>query len=293
MIRIITTMMLICLLIGCQKEKTNNNVVATAMDSTKVKAEIVTHIEGRQGAIFVDDGGTGGTPVLFAHSFAGNTTHWKEQLSLLRKTCRAVAFDFRNHGNSDSADVDAFSTDELAEDIEAVADSLHLDHFILVGHSQGGLASITYAAKHPDRVKGLVLVGTPGKTPLEQAKKVIESLKSQKYQEVMDQYMTRLLTNASPTTSAMLTQDVKKIDKERSINIIQSMFEYDPLQDLKKYQGPRLIIGTTAEEQQPNTLHKLAPEIPYNVIDGTSHWPMMDKPAEFNSMLIDFVSGIK
>jgi pimeloyl-ACP methyl ester carboxylesterase len=286
-------MLLTCLVIGCQKEKTNNNIVSTDMDSTTAKPEIVAHIEGEQGALFVNDGGTGGIPVLFAHSFAGNTGHWKQQLILLRESRRAVAFDFRNHGNSDSADVDAFSTEELANDIQAVANSLHLDRFILVGHSQGGLASIVYASKHPDQVAGLVLVGTPGRTPPDQAKQVVESLKTEKYQQVMDQYMKRLLANASPAADSLLTRDIKKIDKERSINIIQSMFEYDPITDIKRYNGPTIIIGTTAEEKQPNSLHKLAPDIQYKIIDGTSHWPMMDKPDEFNKILTEFVSGIK
>jgi pimeloyl-ACP methyl ester carboxylesterase len=293
MTRIIIAMIVTCLIIGCQKEKTNNNIVSTDMDSTTTKPEIVTHVEGEQGAIFVDDGGNGEIPVLFAHSFAGNTGHWKEQLILLRKSRRAIAFDFRNHGNSDSADVDAFSTDELANDIQAVASSLHLDRFILVGHSQGGLASIVYASKHPEQIAGLVLVGTPGRTPPDQAKQVVESLRTEKYHQVMDQYMKSLLANASPATDSMLTRDIKKIDKERSVNIIQSMFAYDPIPDLKRYNGPTIIIGTTGEEQQPNSLHKLAPDIQYKSIDGTSHWPMIDKPDEFNKILNEFVSGIK
>lgn len=293
MIRIAVVIILTCLFVGCQKEKTNNNVVSTPMDSTKIKSEIVTHIEGEQGALFVDDGGSGGVPVLFAHSFAGSTTHWKDQITLLRKSRRVVAFDFRNHGNSDPSDVDAFSAEELSNDIQAVADSLKLNHFILVGHSMGGSAALAYAARYPGKVAALVLVGTPGKTPPDQAKQVVESLRSEKYQNVMNEYMTRILMNATPAVDSMLMNDIKKIDKERSINIIQSIFEYDPTPDLKKYDGPKLIITTKAEEQRPNALRKLAPDVPYKVVEGTSHWPMMDKPDEFNKILSDFVSGIK
>jgi pimeloyl-ACP methyl ester carboxylesterase len=293
MIKYSIGLMLIVMLTECSREQTNNNIVSTDMDTTKVGTKIITHVEGEQGAIFVDDGGTGGVPVIFAHSFAGSTLYSREQLDHLRGDRRVVAFDFRNHGNSDSADVDAFSAEELANDIQVVIDSLHLSHVILVGHSMGGTAAIAYAARHPEKISGLVLAGTPGRTPLEEAKQVIASLKSEKYQTVMDQYMKRLLINAIPLTDSLLTRDIGKIDKERSISIIQSMFEYDPTPDLAKYDGPKLIISTSAEEQQPNSLHKLAPEIPHKVIDGTSHWTMIDKAKEFNAILDEFISQIR
>src|SRR5688572_7504733 len=51
-------------------------------------------IPGPAGRIYIDDGGEGGgLPVVFAHSYAGNTTHWAAQLAHLRASRRAVAFD--------------------------------------------------------------------------------------------------------------------------------------------------------------------------------------------------------
>jgi len=51
----------------------------------------------------VDSRGTGGTPVLFVHSFAGDVTHWSAQLEHLASTRRAVAFDLSGHGCSTSS----------------------------------------------------------------------------------------------------------------------------------------------------------------------------------------------
>lgn len=45
-----------------------------------------------------------------------------------------------------------------------------------MGHSLGGAAAIHYAAAHPQRVAGLVLVGTPGRMPAEQSKPIIASM---------------------------------------------------------------------------------------------------------------------
>jgi pimeloyl-ACP methyl ester carboxylesterase len=54
------------------------------------------------GYIHIDDGGKGGLPVVFAHSFGGNTRQWAAQLDHLRKSRRAIAYDLRGHGRSDA-----------------------------------------------------------------------------------------------------------------------------------------------------------------------------------------------
>ena len=59
-----------------------------------------SRIAGPAGVLAVDDGGTGGLPVVFLHSYAGSKAHWAAQLAHLRKTRRAVAIDLRGHGDS-------------------------------------------------------------------------------------------------------------------------------------------------------------------------------------------------
>src|SRR5258706_7893782 len=117
-------------------------------------------ITGPAGELYVDDGGSGGggtVPVLFAHSYAGNSAHWRAQLAPLRPRRRAVAIDLRGHGQSDPPASGNYPVPALAEDIAAVADALELRRFVLVGHSMGGAAASAYAGKHPERISGLVL----------------------------------------------------------------------------------------------------------------------------------------
>src|SRR5687768_9563791 len=60
----------------------------------------IHRIAGPAGTLVVDDGGRGGVPIVFAHSYAGSKTHWSAQLAHLRKSRRAIAFDLRGHGDS-------------------------------------------------------------------------------------------------------------------------------------------------------------------------------------------------
>ena len=126
-----------------------------------------------------------------------------------------------------------FTAEALANDIVAIVDGLDIDKFVLVGHSMGGSAAIAYADSHANRVAGLVLAGTPGKTPAEISSQVVASLQSDKYQQVMDDYMEKLVTNAKPEVATKIKEGVKKLSKETSIKIIQAAFEFDPIDKTK------------------------------------------------------------
>jgi pimeloyl-ACP methyl ester carboxylesterase len=281
------------MLFSCNsKNNTVENTKDTTM-STTLELEHGTRIKGPAGSLFVDDGGTGGIPVVFLHSFGGSTEHWENQLEHLRKTRRAVAFDFRGHGKSDLPMDSEYSAQAIAEDLKSVIDSLGIDRFILVGHSMGGSSAISYAAIEPERVAGLLLVGTPGKTPQEQSKPIIASLESDQYDKVMDDYMKSLLANAKPEVDSLVMKGSKKISKEASLIIIKDLFAYDPLPLLQRYPGPKLIVSTTREAEQPNALFKQLGDVPYKTIAGTSHWVQLDKPDEFNKILDEFIERVE
>ncbi|MEO9528873.1 alpha/beta fold hydrolase [Roseibium sp.] len=68
-----------------------------------------------------------------------------------------IRYDERGCGLSDW-EVQDLSFEAFVEDLEAVADTLGLQRFPLIGISQGCAVSIEYAARHPDRVSGLILI---------------------------------------------------------------------------------------------------------------------------------------
>src|SRR5689334_6024934 len=77
-------------------------------------------IQGPAGAIFVDDGGDGGIPVVFLHSFGGDSGHWSTQLDHLRHHRRALAIDLRGHGKSAKPKDMHYSVGAFVTDLDLV-----------------------------------------------------------------------------------------------------------------------------------------------------------------------------
>jgi len=99
----------------------------------------------------------GGAPALLLLSGGfGSVQNWSGVLDPLDGKYRTVRFDARARGKSGrSAD---YSVRAAVDDIGRVIDATGIDRPILVGWSYGATIAVRYAAQHPERVGGLVLV---------------------------------------------------------------------------------------------------------------------------------------
>ena len=105
-----------------------------------------------------------GLPVVKAATWLNHIEYdwqspvWSPLFTLLSEKFRLIRYDERGNGLSER-DVADISFEAFVRDLEAVVDALGLEKFALLGLSQGAAVSIAYAARHPERVSRLVLVG--------------------------------------------------------------------------------------------------------------------------------------
>jgi pimeloyl-ACP methyl ester carboxylesterase/DNA-binding CsgD family transcriptional regulator len=90
--------------------------------------------------------------------FDWSTPLWKPFLTRLSERRQLIRYDQRGNGLSDW-EVDDLSFEACVRDLEAVVDAAGIEQFDLLGISQGGPVAIGYAARHPERVRRLVLYG--------------------------------------------------------------------------------------------------------------------------------------
>ena len=100
--------------------------------------------------------------IVFLHGFPESHRTWRAIVSDLASDFRVIAPDQRGFGESDRPDgVESYRTDRILEDLIALADSLGLDRFTLVGHDWGGAVAWLAALRRPDRIARLVIVNAP------------------------------------------------------------------------------------------------------------------------------------
>jgi pimeloyl-ACP methyl ester carboxylesterase len=103
------------------------------------------------------DFGGDGPSALLLHGLAGHSDEWAQTASWLTARCRVVALDARGHGRSERFPADV-SRDALVADAVFVVEQLSLQPIVVLGQSVGGLTALSFAARRPELVRGLVLV---------------------------------------------------------------------------------------------------------------------------------------
>lgn len=98
-----------------------------------------------------------GPPTLLLHGIGNYGRYWDLFADAVDDRLTLVAPDARGHGES-GRPADGYAPSDFMADALAVLDALGIPRAVVVGHSMGGTHSINLAARHPDRVRALVIV---------------------------------------------------------------------------------------------------------------------------------------
>ncbi|MFH0903111.1 MAG: alpha/beta hydrolase [Pseudomonadota bacterium] len=278
----------VCVCLGCASQPRGVRWCGTV--------PVLHWVDGPVGRIRVDDGGQegGGVPVVLVHGLAGDRQVWQSQLEKLRRARRAVALELRGHGESAAPADGACSVPTWADDVASVVDALGLRHFVLVGHSLGGNVIAAYAGQHPERVAGLVFADATGDASQEspaEAKAFVAGLENGDLRSNERSFLSALLEPATATTRAQVLAAFDRFSPELFLCGVKSLYAYSPVEDLARFAGPMLTVES-ATKDAPTAMHSVAPMAKGAVIEGASHWLMLDKPAELAGHIEAFLATL-
>ncbi len=137
------------------------------------------HTSGRRVTVVTDDGvplsvrefGPSDAPItaVFTHGHCLRSESWNPLRDHLTRSwgtqVRMVFFDHRGHGGSGHAEPDSYTIDRLGRDLDTVITTMvPRGPVVLIGHSMGGMAALTYARQNPHlvstRLAGIALIAT-------------------------------------------------------------------------------------------------------------------------------------
>ncbi len=250
-------------------------------------------------------------PALAFHGFALNCHSWDEVAPSLCSRVQVLAFDQRGHGLSDWAEkLEDYTRDSMVRDIEGIVEALKLSRPVVIGHSMGGLNSMTFASRNPDKLRALVLVDVGPEVSVDGAKQVsyfvagpyeLESLED--WVEYTHEYYpwrpkerirARLETSLRRTESGRFA---KQYD-ERFRHSFEGIAEgSESLWDVaERLKCPTLLVHGGASPVLPL---QTAVEFERRIdcvrrvcIDGASHSVAGDKPNEFVKAVSGFLDEV-
>jgi pimeloyl-ACP methyl ester carboxylesterase len=105
-----------------------------------------------------------GPPLVIQHGFSDSMETWYElgYVATLQPHYRLILVDARGHGHSDKPhDPEAYGMEQIAGDIVAVLDAVHMPHTHFLGYSMGGRIGFIMAQYAPERLHSVIIGGSP------------------------------------------------------------------------------------------------------------------------------------
>lgn len=248
-----------------------------------------------------------GIPIVFLHAGVTDKRMWENQIDLVvEEGYRAIAFDRRGFGETTTEDVNFSNID----DIETIMDELEIGAAVFVGGSQGGRFSIDFALTHPERVIGLVLMGTAlsGAPDAEYPDEIQPLIAAYEVADEANDVETLNLVEAhawldGPATSGgRVTGAIRELFLDMNsiaLNHATLSGEEEPqpaIDFLGRVNQPVLLVGGSLDF--PHIVERQAmldDEMPNSfsvMIEETAHLPSLERPDLFNPILVEFLDAL-
>ncbi|MHA1958997.1 MAG: alpha/beta fold hydrolase [Candidatus Thorarchaeota archaeon] len=241
--------------------------------------------------VHVEEAGVGGLgPVIMVHGAGGSAATWTLQLRELAERVHVIAIDLNGHGRTSDRMSDPLES--YLEDIDSVVS--RYEQPILAGHSMGGALTQLFTLKYPEKLKGIILVGTGARlrvTP------VIFQLIDNNFEDYVQAFGEFLFHEETPPD--MVESSLDEIRKGKP-HVVRRDFEvcnaFDVMEEVHKIERPALIIVGEADvltaPKYSKYLDEKLPNSELHIVEKAGHGVMLEKAASFNEIIANWVTRL-
>jgi pimeloyl-ACP methyl ester carboxylesterase len=251
-----------------------------------------------------------GHPLVLLHGGYMDRRMWDDQFVTFAQYYRVIRYDIRGFGKSELPQVPYSDRQDLYD----LLTHLDIQKTYLLGLSLGGGIAIDFTLEHPERVDALVLVGsnvTGAPIPQILTQEEIQVLipQQQPMQEALSTRNISAMLNAVMNHPTLVPTEEYPSARQR---VRENLSEYSfvwvldpaPRQELeppawgrlREIAVPTLIV---VGGDDSFLLHRYADQLERNIaavkrvtIPGTHHMPNMERPEEFNHIVLDFLKSL-
>ena len=242
---------------------------------------------------YVEAGGGNATPIVFLHGVGSDKSVWHPQLEYFGKTRRALAFDYPGYGDSDPAP-EATSRDDYAAAIHSALHALDIERAHICGLSLGGVVAIALCDAVPNHCASLILADTFAVHPEGSAICERSLAGSQDLPAMAEARVDVLLAQpADPAVRREVVETMSRIDPLAYRIGAEAVWMADQRDRAGAIRVPTLVLVGDKDLVTPvdlsNELVDLIPDARMQVIRGAGHLGNLEKPAEFNAAVDEFI----
>ncbi len=243
-----------------------------------------------------------GPPLIILHGLFGSSNNWRTFAEKAGERFRVLAVDQRNHGSSPHSE--EFSIPAMAEDLRRFLVGRGLSQPSVLGHSMGGKTAMEFALRYPLSVDRLIIVDIapreypPAHDEILEAMAALDLSSYSNRAAIEDALARRLpdmrvrqfvLTNLKRHTGGRYEWKINLDVLRRKYGEVTKAQSSDT-----PFPGPALFIKGelspyVREEDLPG-IRRLFPAALVRVIPGAGHWVHVDRPGEFLSAVLEFLS---
>jgi len=245
------------------------------------------------------DGSDSAPCVVFSNSLATTIAMWDEQAAALKNSYRVLRYDQRGHGGTD-APAGRYAFDTLLADAIALLDALSIKKAHFAGLSMGGATALGLAERHPDRFESIIVCDSPCQSTPQSSQQWEERIAVAQKQGIA--------ALVEPTVSRwfpaeILAKNPPHLDKVRAmiratpvngfIGCAAALADHDYATATAGVKCPVLFLVGEKDAPAPamRKLHEKLPGSRYVELPGAGHISNMDRPAEFNRAVADFLGA--
>ena len=233
----------------------------------------------------------GRTNLVLVHGAGGSHLDWPAPLRRLRGA-NVYDLDLPGHGRSEGAGRSSISA--YRDFLLAFSDALGLERAVVVGHSMGGAIALDFVLHYPDRLAGLILVGSGAR--LRVAPAILSGILSD-FEATVD-----LVLDYAFGPSA--TEQLRRLGRQRLLKTPPEVLygdysacdAFNVMGRLGEVRCPTLVIGGTADRLTPPKysvyLRDHIPAADLVLVDAAGHMVMLEKPEVVNKAVSRFVASL-